>query len=158
VNSELKAVVDLLATNKSGLPLSEIAERLGISKEDTSKRLKELEKESIVYGEGHSNGGRVLWLLDSELFDRLTSPRFAAKDRKCLRCTRMFMSAHAGNRICPSCDGVSDHGLTDTGADLRTYGRVAPTLKYRNDSEVAEFIEEFSTDDDDDDDNNEIEE
>ena len=29
--------------------------------------------------------------------------REAKKQRRCLRCQRMFLSQHAGNRICPRC-------------------------------------------------------
>ncbi len=46
--------------------------------------------------------------------------RDEAKPRRCLRCSEMFLSEHAGNRICPPCalKPVSLDGMRRVSLDL----------------------------------------
>lgn len=41
------------------------------------------------------------------------------KPRRCLRCSEMFLSKHAGNRICPECTSkpVPNFPITRTGVE-----------------------------------------
>ena len=43
---------------------------------------------------------------------RISKVRAAAKagpqNRRCLNCSRLFVSSHIGNRLCPRCDGRSE--------------------------------------------------
>jgi len=97
--------------DEAGVPLVAISAIVRISYSEIEKTLVLLEENGEV--ERIPPGSK--WRITSYGRKAYLDQRFAAKMRKCLTCSEMFMSTHAGNRICVGCNESDDlSGLGDS--------------------------------------------
>lgn len=93
---------------QAGVPIRGIASQLGLTADQVRGRARKLELPPRYRYRGpskrESGGVRVeAWHKPASYVDPSLPSRYRPAMRRCLRCQRLFESAHCGNRLCREC-------------------------------------------------------
>jgi hypothetical protein len=98
-----RQILTALIENKEGMTRIGLAALLGLKRKAVSEQLAllSLDDEAIIDRINYLH--QSIWVVTMKGEKGFIDQRFAAKERKCMTCTKPFWSSHAGNRICPDC-------------------------------------------------------
>lgn len=125
-----RLILATLNENNDGMTSIGLASLLNKKRSVIVAELTKLSQDDEAIIDRHNSQHHAVWVLTPKGEKAVVDQRFAAKERKCMCCFRMFWSAHAGNRICPTCsDSENMEGLEDVA--ISPGGRMLPPVSKR---------------------------
>ena len=133
-------IIEALRNHRvDGMTPRELAQTIKLSRTEITMHLTDLRRRGFAMKDPNraQRDNQIIWFSDEEGLQQLNS-RFRAQERKCLGgCGQMFMSQHAGNRICEKCSGADEDNVQDygvaaiTGWDMQRSSHSSVPMKHR---------------------------